>query len=305
MKRDNLDFLEACRALGAGDLRRPARAARAQAPSPTVTPEPPPSPTWQAAAEAFVLESEQALWAPTAERARAWLHRRGLTDDALEGWRIGYCAANHYGEAADWDTEHKVWLPRGIVIPWTQDGQTWAIKVRLPANPPDKKYHAMTGSKMDILYGNATVQSHKPLVMLESELDVVLLDQDAGDLVSAGTLNGKRTDFTLRMLYVLRKAHPIFIGYDNDAPGQKAARQIIEQGPRFRPVRWPDGVKDLADMQPAGYSVRFWVEHHLAQVQQIPLEAEDEHEHSDQADDVVTVNVDDETVNDDYAQIPW
>jgi DNA primase len=38
----------------------------------------------------FLEEAEAALWSAEGERARAYLHGRGLNDETLRAWRIGF-----------------------------------------------------------------------------------------------------------------------------------------------------------------------------------------------------------------------
>jgi hypothetical protein len=67
------------------------------------------------------------------ERARAYLHGRGLDDETLRAWRIGFQpeerrrdSAERWGFPAQADGRPGwVRIPRGIVIPWLLDGQLW------------------------------------------------------------------------------------------------------------------------------------------------------------------------------------
>lgn len=266
MQRDNLTFNEACAALGTGLPIRHARPLQRARPVERRDEVQAPSVAWQARAEVFVSQAEQALWTTgRAERARAWLHQRGLRDDTLKRWRIGFCSTEGKGNQAEWGLDRDPWLPLGISIPWvTLDGAVYAIKIRRPVAAGTKgKYIAIEGSVMGILFGQQTVRPHLPGFLFESELDVVLAAQEAGDLAMTGTLNGTNTNLTLAQIWSLRQVHPIYVALDNDDAGYRAAQKLIDLGNRFRPVRWPDEVKDLADLAPAGYSVRLWVERHL------------------------------------------
>jgi DNA primase len=126
-QRDGVDFVEACRRLGASASelgtrpadalygaarpgrypRRPnsatASATRRAAGPPPLQPRsacaPPsvvlpedqtPNPTWQAAGLALVAEAEAALWSEAGERARAYLASRGLREATLRAWRVGF-----------------------------------------------------------------------------------------------------------------------------------------------------------------------------------------------------------------------
>lgn len=275
MQRDGLTFREACDALSGGALHVYRKSAgccgiNGPVPAPAVeppVPEPPPVPAWQGRAEVFAATCEAALWSDGGEVAREWLHARGLRDDTLRGWRIGYHghdAAERWEARAAWGLEgaRSMALPRGIVIPWLdEDGGVWGLKVRrhtADVTTDKPKYHAVAGSVLELLYGHQTVRSHAPGVLLESELDVLLLAQEADDLCAAVTANGARSNFSLRQLWVLRKCVPIHVAYDADDAGQRAAAALRAKGPRYRPVPWPEGVKDLGDFHRGGHDVRTW-----------------------------------------------
>jgi hypothetical protein len=82
--------------------------------------------------------SETALWARDSP-ALDWLHGRGFRDEILRAARIGYHNQDRFYERGSWGLdrpEERLWLPRGIVIPWIVDGVVWKIFVRRPI-PPD------------------------------------------------------------------------------------------------------------------------------------------------------------------------
>jgi hypothetical protein len=60
------------------------------APLPALTENLQPSAAWPAARLRFLEDAEAVLWSAEGEPARAHLHRRGLTDETLRAWRIGF-----------------------------------------------------------------------------------------------------------------------------------------------------------------------------------------------------------------------
>ena len=68
-----------------------------------------PSPAWQSSASRAALLCEQQLWTSRGERARTWLKARGLMDETLRRWTIGYT----WGQSIE-----ALWVPRGIVLPY-------------------------------------------------------------------------------------------------------------------------------------------------------------------------------------------
>lgn len=49
-----------------------------------------PNAAWRVAGMRFLEEAEAVLWSAEGERARAYLHGRGLKDEILQAWRIGF-----------------------------------------------------------------------------------------------------------------------------------------------------------------------------------------------------------------------
>ena len=177
-QREGLGFAEACQRLGAspselgmarspwrrwGRGHAPALAApplvvRARpAPTPAVSlPEladdPEPTDAWRAAGLRFLEEAEAILWSDVGERARAYLHWRGLKDETLRAWRIGFQPqegrrdpAERWGFPARTASGQPAWvrIPRGIVLPWLLDDELWQLKVRTNRDQP--KYLAISG----------------------------------------------------------------------------------------------------------------------------------------------------------------
>ena len=87
----------------------------------------------------FLEDAEAALWSAEGERARAYLHARGLNDETLRAWRIGFQPeegrrdpAERWGFPARTASGQPAWvrIPRGIVLPWLLHGQLWQLKIR-------------------------------------------------------------------------------------------------------------------------------------------------------------------------------
>jgi hypothetical protein len=137
-QREHVSFREALRMLhleGQARAYQPTPAA-ARPPEPT---EPPPE-AWQAAARAFVEESITHLRGDY-QKPLDWLHRRGYQDATIQYGQIGYHPGvgtqgdQCFVSRSAWglpDEGRKLWLPRGIVIPWFVDGVLWKLFIRRP-----------------------------------------------------------------------------------------------------------------------------------------------------------------------------
>jgi DNA primase len=98
------------------------------------------------------------------------------------------------------------------------------------------------------------------VVIVESELDSLLVDQEAGDIVGVIALGSvdQRPDSALdKRLMTIKN---ILISFDNNAAGNASADYWLKKYPGAR--RWPPGPpgKDPSEMYQAGESLRRWIE---------------------------------------------
>ena len=240
------------------------------APPPPPTPVPP-DPAWQARAAAYAATCKDHLWSSAGERARAWLVQRGFTEEFLMSTDLGYQPADDWQPPLAWGlpiAARRVWLPRGIVIPWRAAGHLWNIEIRRPLTPAqldqgEPKYVSVKGGSKQCLLGADHIDAADPVVLVEGALDRLAVRQAAADLVTVvaagSTTGGRQSTWLLR----LALAPQVLIAFDRDDPGEQAAAWWLQAlGPRA--VRWqPDpGFKDPnAMLQALGDSgLRAWVQ---------------------------------------------
>jgi DNA primase len=288
-KRDGVEFAEACRLLGASPSElgasmqpwpRPSTRPRATGgqlaqrhSAPVVAVElaedQEPTLAWQAQARVFLEEVEQILWSAAGERARAYLRRRGLGEETLRAWRIGFQPDDaRRDEAARWGfpartpTGDPAWLriPRGIVIPWLLRDAVWQLKIRTNREQP--KYLAISGGH-PCLYGADTLVPGEPAVLAEGEFDTLLLWQEAGDLVGTATLGSCTRRVSPGALRCLLGCASLLLPYDADDEGDRGAERLCRLLPRARRLRPPLG-KDLTHFWQLGGRVRDWMQFELA-----------------------------------------
>jgi DNA primase len=231
-----------------------------------------PSAAWQAAGLRFLEEAEAVLWSAEGERARAYLHKRGLKDETLRAWRIGFQPEEARRDPAErWGFPNRadgrpgwVRIPRGIVIPWLLDERLWQLKIRTSRQQP--KYLAISGGHPS-LYGADTLVAGEPAILPEGEFDAMLLWQEAGDLVGTATLGSCSKRLSPRALRYLLACSRLVLPYDADAEGDKGAERLCQLLPRARRARPPMG-KDLTQFWQLGGRVRDWVRFELARSEQ-------------------------------------
>jgi hypothetical protein len=266
-QREGLSFSEACRTLGVDTLSISARPARSIQPASPFAPDPdPPSPAWRARADRFVEVAQRTLWSDAGARARAWLAERGLTEETIRHWRLGYQRADAWEAPADWglDGGKRISLPRGIIIPGSLDEQLWQIKVRRPVQHPEDgpKYVYVRDGRIPLLRSDAL--EDRPIVaIVEGELDALLLDQEAGDLIGVVTLGSSSNRLTRTAASHLLHAHMILCLHDSDQAGDVAASREQALTSRARRLHVPAGAKDITEFVQAGNNLRAWISFEL------------------------------------------
>jgi len=265
--RDSMTYPDACKAFSVEprsmtkhDSREP-RAAAWQ-PRPAAKP----VEQWQKQADRFVASCAAAM-APDTE-GLAYAFARGLTAETVARLRIGWNPADRWEDRAAWGlppeqndkgNPKKVWLPAGLVIPSRRRAGIVAVKVRRSAWAPEDtlpKYAAVSGSTPGLALGGG---NGRPVAVVESEIDAVLVHQEAGDLVGAlalGTASGKPDADAAAYL---RTAPSILVALDFDRAGIEAFPWWREHFQQSRPWPTPEG-KDVGDLIGVPGYVRAWVE---------------------------------------------
>lgn len=229
-------------------------------------PKPPPPEAWQFRARAFVARCCNQLL--DNRDAITWLRAsRGLTDETILLHKLGWNPDNIFEDRETWGMlpetnntsgkQKKLWMPRGLVIPkHDAAGNIIRLRIRRHEPPPDSsRYIVVSGSNMaPMIFWN----DEQPVVaIVESELDALLLHQQAGDLIGVVALGSAQAkpDSTLHERFTHAKR--ILVALDYDQAGARASK-FFNRYAGFK--RWPPVVgKDIADMHEAGAPVRLWV----------------------------------------------
>ena len=256
MRREACDFRRACELLGAAETLPTRPTHIAPQPTPAGPPESsPPLAEWQAKACEVMAACEGALWAVEGQQARDWLHRRGLSDDTLRHWRIGYWP----GDSHEWREIAGLRVPCGIVIPCEVGGAIWYLKTRRATGDP--KYIQAKGSR-PALFGADTLRGRPGrsiAVLCEGEFDAMLLWQEAQDLAGVATLGSAtaRLDVSAWGAYLLPLAR-LLIAYDTDEAGSEGAHTMGSLTARARLITVPGG-NDITDYHVGGGNLRAWL----------------------------------------------
>jgi DNA primase len=285
----SMAFPELCKTLAGGNLPT------STAPAPTPAPRPAaaaPGDDWQTAARQVMEETTAALWQPKYTKVLDYLHARGLVDDTIKRFGLGYCAtgrANQYGrEIAG------VYVPRGIVIPCTERESIWYLKIRLMPGVPcscshchkpmagpgrcpncDKstKYTGVKGNRTVAIFNADMLDSADIALFCEGEFDCMLAWQGLGDLLPVATLGAatnSRPDLAHWGRYFIGKRATL-LSYDLDGAGEQGAAALAELAsfPVWAPL--PAGQwKDITDLYTSGGDLRGWIAPYLEQFDPVP-----------------------------------
>lgn len=201
-------------------------------------------PSWQQVAKRFIDYShENLLKEPSVINQ---LEQRGLTIETMKRFRLGWNSKNLFDQRERWGLAPEIkengvsrrqWLPRGIVIPSFEDSQPAKIKIRRSdwvSEDALPKYVEVSGSTQSpSVYGDLL----KPVIIVESELDAILIQQEAADLVCSVALGGVSKKPDTQLHEWLKQASLILLSLDFDDPGKKRYSFWMKHYPNLHP--WP------------------------------------------------------------------
>ncbi len=202
----------------------------------------PPGDTWQKKALQICRDAFSVLWSDQGVDMRTYLHQRGLKDGSIRQARLGYQPPGHSS------------IPAGLVIPGVVSGVFWQVNIRTGGDPT---YKALRDS-IRPLYQADLLTKDRPAMLVESELDALLLLQEAGDLVTPLATCGTQGARHLYWQLMLATPRQVLISTDADGAGDRAADWWLAHLPTAR--RWRPVIKDPTEMHRLGMGLREWVE---------------------------------------------
>ena len=165
-----------------------------------------------------------------------WLkERRGLSEETIKEHRLGLVLIDRFEGHEQWGLEpvlkddgtpKKIWIPRGLTIPLWQEGKIYRIRIRRPKfalrSEADPRYYLLRGSDTRAM----VLGTDKPVsILVESELDALLLHQEAGDLVNVISLGNAQSRPDKEAADLLQQSRLILLALDADAAGGKESWQ--------------------------------------------------------------------------------
>jgi len=219
---------------------------------------------WQAKAEKLVKYAHEQLFA--SPEKLEYLKNRGLDLAAVEKYNLGYLPQYLYRERSSWGLSaelkengkpKKLWLPKGIVIPYQVDGQLHRIRIRRDEVSGDSpRYYWVPGSGNDVVVLSS---GRRSAIVVESDLDGLLVDYLAGDLVATIPLGTSSAKPKQAAAEALAAADVVLVALDADEAGLKGWKWWRENYGNTA-VRWPVPVgKDPGEAYQQGVDIRAWV----------------------------------------------
>ena len=226
----------------------------------------PPGDKWRTQAGLYIETFQEWLWKEEQKDARDFLHSKGISDESIKAAGLGWNSLARYLSREEWGIPaemkpdgkpKKLWIPKGLVIPCYENERI--IRLRVRCADPDKrsKYILVPGSDMRPMVWNV---DKKAVVIVESELDGLLLHQEAGDLVGVVALGSAQAKLDLETHDLLLKADLILVALDSDDAGAKAAWSFWPETYGSKVNHWPCiRGKDPSEAWANGLDIRAWV----------------------------------------------
>ncbi len=255
MRKNGSTFPEAVRFVaavcGLGDS---GGAFRAPTPKGTVkAPKPPPARSSGLPADqalALVREAAERLWTTEGTEALAYLHDRGLTDEAIRSASLGYVDSVAI-PTRDGDRAIRA---SGVSIPWFDADRLALVKIR-QSEGRKPKYAQAFQDRPRIFPSPQAVRPGRPLVVVEGEFDALLLGQELGDRAAVVTLGSASARPAPDILGAMLTASPWYVATDADKAGDNAATGWPARTRRVRP---PEPFGDWTEAHQGGIDLRCW-----------------------------------------------
>jgi DNA primase len=217
-----------------------------------------PSIEWQTRALDFVNTAH--LCAVSNSFALNALNDRGLTLETIKKYRLGWNEINRFDAPNLWGIHENDardrWLPQGIVIPTYFGDQVMKLKIRRATITQGdiRKYIIVGGGRNSpSFFGDL----HLPIIILESELDAILVQQIAGDLCSCISIPaGNKPDVWADQ--ILRSAPKLIFSMDFDDAGKNTFAFWKSTYPQIKPWPVPQG-KSPGDAYKLKVNLRDWL----------------------------------------------
>lgn len=195
-----------------------------------------------------------------------FLLNRGLSLETIINNNLGWIGYQTQESRLTWGLptkeRRKLIIPSGLFIPtYNSQGELIRIRIRRKFLYKGNQYHIITGSSLAPMILSLTGRHAQACIVVESELDGLLLHQEASDLVTVIALGSASIRPNIATDTILQQADIILLALDNDEAGAKASWSfwIPTYGKKVK--RWPVPIgKDPGEALQMGVNIRAWIE---------------------------------------------
>ncbi len=200
-----------------------------------------------------------------------WLkEKKGLSEETIQRNELGYIPQNIWRDRTEWGMGNgkKLWFPQSLVLPYRNNGRVVRVRFRRPSGEP--RYVPLSGSCMAPgIYGT----NRDTLIIVESDLDAMLLEQEGRDLISSISMGNATNRPDEETAKVIKAAKRVFISLDSDSAGIKESWQWWLD--KFRnSLRVPIvGGKDPSEAWGNGLDLNEWIHAGLGLFEPAPVKS--------------------------------
>jgi len=263
---ENLNFVDACNMLGINSHDKLKKkeifiTEGYLAPKPSTFP----NEKWCSMAGAFAITCSDLIFKHP--KGLNYALARGLNEETIQKFGIGWNPKDRYPEQVGWGfpeeinevtgKPRKLKLSAGLIIPTLVGNRIVSIKIRRfpwkEGNKPSKYTYVKGSSSAPLMLPGGPA-----VVVVESELDALLVAQEAKSLATAVALRSASNKPDVETTKLLRDAKVILVATDFDEAGIVAWGWWKKYFPNA--FYWPVSVgKDVGEMVEAGVSAKEWV----------------------------------------------
>lgn len=278
-------YRDACRALNLDPGKAPSRPSFKATPTLPQTRQPQtgldvrhvdtPGATWQAKAATCIDLCCDALQHNTAAQQHLQ-QQRGIIPQTAAAFGLGFVQPQRQGQRHRFSRRdkwglppkdrnknpHLLWLPRGLLIPTFEPDHIARLRIRRPQTDlsSGNRYHLVPGSATGpMIIDNSALVT----IIVESELDAILLHQEAGHLANIIANGNDSARPTHRAHALLENSKLILAAFDADDAGYAATIRWQEWYGATKVIRCltPAG-KDPAEAWQHGVDLARWIQKH-------------------------------------------
>ena len=174
---------------------------------------------WQAESQKLIRAAQIYLWGPNGKERLSYLvHERGLSIDTIRRHGLGWLPARDH-------------MPSKILIP-CYDSRGGLIRIRFRIDRPKpgrERYRIRRGSNSCAPFPLGLI-SGKPVILVESELDAILIAQETGERVGVLSMGTTGAKLTPAMIGYLNEKIPVtLISLDNDQGGREKTARLMSE----------------------------------------------------------------------------